>query len=69
MAAAAAAGVERPTLLLLSHNEMMFNILSANISYNSFIQSNEAECAEFFSHYSRRYEPPGVADLSRTVLC
>ena len=44
MAAAAAAGLERPTLL--SHNETMFNILSANISYNSFIQSNEVECAD-----------------------
>ena len=62
MAAAAAAGVG-------SRNGIMKNVISANISYNSFIQSNEAECAEFFSHYSRRYEPPGVADLSRTMLC
>ena len=44
MAAAAAAGLERPSLL--SHNEAVFNILSANISYNSFIQSNEVECAD-----------------------
>ena len=36
------------------HNDMTFNVLFASISYNSFIQSNEAECADFFSHYSRR---------------
>ena len=54
MAAAANAGLGRATLL--SHNKTMFNTFSANISYNSFIRSNEVECAEFFSHYSRRYE-------------
>ena len=58
MAAAAAAGVS-------SDNSIMKNVISANIRYNSFIQSNEAECAEFFSQYSSRYEPPGVADLSK----
>ena len=81
MAAAAAAGLERPTLL--SHNETIFNILSANISYNSFIQSNEVECADCV--FSATYvvfwaiidvNSPGVSrgclglcceDLSRTV--
>ena len=44
---------QQPLLLVLGEvDTTTWSLMCFSPSYNSFIQSNEAECAEFFSHYS-----------------